>query len=233
METAVRQQKDTANLARATGDDKLRLRCQGTILQLNQKYEALANKAGLQPEFQRTYVPGFRDVKADNPDDGKTVAASRRYVDQRDSLYRLLEFVKPIDGYEDFGGHGKPYYIEIDTNLGVTKKSNAKQFADMLREDPSYHGGDIRLLFCNSGEKEDGFACQLAKHLHVSVVAPSEMLWVGSEVSVRGAGSLFVSDIDSLAYLWYNGVDVKESGVWRKFKPDGTCEKFDFVGVSI
>jgi len=67
METAVRQQKDTANLARATGDDKLRLRCQGTILQLNQKYEALANKAGLQPEFQRTYVAGFKDAKAGMP----------------------------------------------------------------------------------------------------------------------------------------------------------------------
>lgn len=66
METAVRQQKDTANLARATGDDKLRLRCQGTILQLNQKYEALANKAGLQPEFQRTYVAGFKDAKMPN-----------------------------------------------------------------------------------------------------------------------------------------------------------------------
>lgn len=63
VETAVRQQKDTANLAHATGDDKLRLRCQGTILQLNQKYEALANKAGLQPEFQRTYMAGFKDAK--------------------------------------------------------------------------------------------------------------------------------------------------------------------------
>lgn len=63
VETAIRRQKDTANLARATGDDKLRLRCQGTILQLNQKYEVLAKKAGLQPEFQRTYVAGFKDAK--------------------------------------------------------------------------------------------------------------------------------------------------------------------------
>ena len=66
METAVRQQKDTANLARATGDDKLRQKCQGTILQLNRKYGRLAEKAGLTPEYQRTFVGGFRDAKTVN-----------------------------------------------------------------------------------------------------------------------------------------------------------------------
>ena len=62
-ETAVRQQKDAANLARATGDDALRRHCQGIILELNKYYEQLADKVGIGPEFQRTYVPGFRDVK--------------------------------------------------------------------------------------------------------------------------------------------------------------------------
>ena len=63
VETAIRQQKDTATLARYAGDDKLRMRCQGTILQLNRKYEQLANKAGLNPEFERTFVAAFRDAK--------------------------------------------------------------------------------------------------------------------------------------------------------------------------
>ena len=63
LETAIRQQKDTATLARYSGDDKLRQRCQGTILQLNRKYGQLADKAGLTPEYQRTYVQGFRDGK--------------------------------------------------------------------------------------------------------------------------------------------------------------------------
>ena len=62
IETAIRQQKDTATLARETGDDKLRMQCQGTILQLNRKYGELAGKAGLTPEYQRTYVQGFRDA---------------------------------------------------------------------------------------------------------------------------------------------------------------------------
>jgi len=66
-ETAVRQQKDAANLARATGDDALRRHCQGIILELNKYYEQLADKVGIGPEFQRTYVPGFKDAKDVTP----------------------------------------------------------------------------------------------------------------------------------------------------------------------
>ena len=63
MEVAVRQQKDVATLARATGDDQLRMRCQGNILQLNRKYEALAGKIGVQPEYERGFVAGFKDTR--------------------------------------------------------------------------------------------------------------------------------------------------------------------------
>lgn len=63
METAIREKKDTATLAKAAGDESLRRECQGQIVALNRHYESLANKVGIDPEFQRTYVPGFRDVK--------------------------------------------------------------------------------------------------------------------------------------------------------------------------
>ena len=66
-ETAVRQQKDAANLARATGDDALRRHYQENILELNKYYEQLADKVGIGPEFQRTYVGGFRDTKVVPP----------------------------------------------------------------------------------------------------------------------------------------------------------------------
>lgn len=65
-ETAIRQQKDTATLARYAGDDALRQRCQGTIVRLNRHYEELSEKAGLGPEFRRTYVGGFRDAKKED-----------------------------------------------------------------------------------------------------------------------------------------------------------------------
>ncbi|MBQ6594848.1 MAG: hypothetical protein IJH78_04225, partial [Clostridia bacterium] len=62
-ETAVRQQKDVAKLAQAAGDDTLRRQCQKNIVALNDRYKTLADGAGLKPEYQRTYVQGFRDAK--------------------------------------------------------------------------------------------------------------------------------------------------------------------------
>ncbi len=62
-ETAIRQAKDTATLAAATGDATLRRDCQGTIAALNRHYAELAQQAGLKPEYQRTFVAGFRDLK--------------------------------------------------------------------------------------------------------------------------------------------------------------------------
>lgn len=63
VETAIRQQKDTATLARYSGDTKLRQRCQGTILQLNQKYRSIADQSGLKADYTKTNVVGFKDVK--------------------------------------------------------------------------------------------------------------------------------------------------------------------------
>ena len=63
VETRIRQVKDTATLARYAEDDVLRRQCQQQIGILNERYTALAQGAGLKPEYQRTYVAGFRDAK--------------------------------------------------------------------------------------------------------------------------------------------------------------------------
>lgn len=99
-ETAVRQQKDAANLARATGDDALRRHCQENILELNKYYEQLADKVGIGPEFQRTYVPGFKDVKS-------IPVTSERERERLKSSYPNTVAIKALDapGYlEKFRG---------------------------------------------------------------------------------------------------------------------------------
>ena len=63
METAIRQRKDTATLARAAGDDTLRRECQGSITALMKAYERIGDLSGMGPDFRRTYVAGFKDVK--------------------------------------------------------------------------------------------------------------------------------------------------------------------------
>ena len=87
----------------------------------------------------------------------------------------------------------------------------------MLRSDPEYHGGQIRLLSCGVGSSESGFAQELADELGVNILAPTESLWTAD------GGELFISDSDTLAEMWYNNYNidnsVKPTGRWELFKP--------------
>ncbi len=144
---------------------------------------------------------------------------SRIYVNSEDQLYANLKKVKPYKDYEDFSVHGVPEEskIEFVTNNGVSTKYSAKEFADTLREDPSYKGGKVRLLSCGAGSKVSDFAKDLAIELGQEVLAPTETLWVGEN------GELFISDNEILADMWYNDgkIDntIRQTGRWKPFAP--------------
>lgn len=63
LETEIRRQKDTAILAKASGDDQLRRECQSNINKLTQKYKAVAEAADLKTRFEKTRVEGFEPLK--------------------------------------------------------------------------------------------------------------------------------------------------------------------------
>lgn len=63
IETAIRQQKDVANLAKAAGDDVLRREAQAHINDLQGRYARISAGAGLTQQPQRAAVAGFRRVK--------------------------------------------------------------------------------------------------------------------------------------------------------------------------
>lgn len=62
LETKIRMQKDTAIIAKASGDDQLRRECQSNINKLTQKYKIAAEAAGLRTQFNKTAVDGFEPV---------------------------------------------------------------------------------------------------------------------------------------------------------------------------
>lgn len=62
LETEIRRQKDTAILAKASGDDQLRRECQSNINKLTQRYKSVAEAAGLRTQFNKTAVDGFEPV---------------------------------------------------------------------------------------------------------------------------------------------------------------------------
>ena len=74
METAIRQQKDTATLAAAAGDATLQRQCQGSVNALVKEYERLSDRTGLGPDFRRTYVAGFKDMSGISNDVAKKMS---------------------------------------------------------------------------------------------------------------------------------------------------------------
>ena len=62
IETEIRKQKDTAVLAKASGDDMLRRECQSNINKLTKKYNAVAEATGLRKQMQSTRVDGFKPI---------------------------------------------------------------------------------------------------------------------------------------------------------------------------
>lgn len=66
LEALIRQEKDVANLARASGDDVLRREAQAHINALDKLYGTISEKAGLLSQRSRMAVSGFRKVKTAN-----------------------------------------------------------------------------------------------------------------------------------------------------------------------
>ena len=149
----------------------------------------------------------------------KPEALSRVYVNNSEQLYKNLQNVTPIRRFEDVAIHGVPgqALVEYETTSGIIKQYNPAELADMIRENPDYHGGNVRLLSCGAGAEETGFAQALSNELGKRVMAPTETLWVAEN------GEMFVSDSEVLAQLWYNGgaIDhgVKQPGYWKVYKP--------------
>ena len=141
------------------------------------------------------------------------LAMSRIYVNKSDQLYKNLKHVQEIDGYEDFGIHGTSEFVEYETTGGKFTSYTAKEYAEILRSDPEYHNGNIRLLSCNVGATENGFAQQLADELGVEVLAPTETLWTNEK------GDCFISNSDVVADLWYAKENVQPTGEWKRFMP--------------
>lgn len=78
IETAIRRQKDTANLAKASGDDPLRRNCQAGIEELQKAYRRISERAGLNERWDKTRVDGFKAVKPLDAEATKLIGLEQR-----------------------------------------------------------------------------------------------------------------------------------------------------------
>ena len=83
---------------------------------------------------------------------------SRIYVNRSDRTSDYMTKVKPIEGFKDFGAHGTPDELIYEGTSGEETTLTVKEFAQTLRDDPLFGGGNIRLLACHTGAQKNVFA---------------------------------------------------------------------------
>lgn len=181
METAVREQKSIANGAKAAGDDLLRREAQRNINRLQAQYAKISDAAGLYQQPERMSVAGFRKVKTAEELTANIVAASPRFLQKSDVLYKNAQHIKPIAGYEDVVVHSDKYgFIFMDAD-GNESNVSVAEFANILKQSDVYHGGNIRLVACESAADGAITAQALADILRVEILAPSDVVYVDPE----------------------------------------------------
>ena len=148
--------------------------------------------------------------------------ASASFVNHKELLYRNAQKVQKLDNFDDIVCHGTPDLFQIDMvgndNEEDFYNMTPKEFAERIRKSNGYVGGDIRLISCQTGAKENGAAQKLANELGVKVYAPTEI------VNIDEDGNMFVSDNELLAQMWYDSTTearkgFRETGKWVLFKP--------------
>ena len=103
--------------------------------------------------------------------------------------------VKPIDGYEDVFIHGDENgFATNDSDGNLCNMYTPREFAEILKNDPNYHGGDIRLCSCKTGAEGAIAAKALARQLGVNILAPSDTLWIHMDGTMTIGADQFMND---------------------------------------
>lgn len=127
IEIAIRQEKDTQILARASGDEDLVLQSQTKITQLNTKYKQLSQISGLPTKKQRLSVSGYKKIST------KSVEEKVKKVYNTGDLYRdTTLYIKSKKWQEKIKSGG--------VNLKIKEKKQSQHFANSKEyiKDKSY-----------------------------------------------------------------------------------------------
>lgn len=207
LETAVREQKGIKAVAQASGNKELVKQCNDRIKLYQSKYDEISNITGIAKEPNRMTVSGAKNVLTKSAQNdivkNKNAIGLSRYVNSNDDLYKYSKNIVPLKDYEDQVIHGDQFGFEIRDLNGVTSDVyTPREFAEILKEDPNYYGGDIRLISCEAGKGDVCAAQMLANQLGVNVMAPTDMVWVFND------GEIIIGP-----------TQYENTGKWKIFKP--------------
>ena len=170
-------------------------------------------------DYKKKYLKAAKTLEnSDKSSIIELAKASALYVSKDDPLYEYAPKIKPIDGYDDFVCHATPDAFLIYSGEEEIVMS-AKEYAEHIRLSSRFNNKPIRIISCQSREKPDGAAQQLANELGVNVLAPTEV------VNVDEDGRMFNSNNDVLAELWHDAPEdekdrFEKTGQWIVFEPE-------------
>ena len=119
------------------------------------------------------------------------------------------------NGSFDVIAHGSAQNIEVMTARGPVTVDQ-RVAGRLIENSPGYTAGQpVRLLSCDTGACDAGFAQNLANKMGVPVQAPTELVWA------YGNGSMVVAPRKSMnpSSPLFNVPDLSRQGTFRTFTP--------------
>jgi len=143
---------------------------------------------------------------------------SIRFMDETDNFVEFSSKRSDIDpnGSLDIVAHGTPNKIQIMTENGEVWVDH-RVAAKLIKQRQDYNGQSIRLLSCNTGSCDTGFAQNLSNQLGVKVEAPTNLLWAYPDGSMKIAPR---RSLDPNSQL-FSQPKLREQGEFRIFEPAG------------
>jgi len=153
--------------------------------------------------------------RVEKNEDRDILTLSTRYLNKNDSLYEYSKKIKPLDGFEDVVTHGDPVSLVFKDGDGKESNVSAEEFVKILKSDPNYKGGNVRLVACQVAADGGAIPKYIAKELDVTVIAPTE------SVNVDWDGNMFLADERENIRL---GI---QTGEWLVFEPGKEGVSYD------
>ncbi|MFN4291832.1 MAG: hypothetical protein ACK4E7_13270 [Permianibacter sp.] len=140
------------------------------------------------------------------------------FMGDADNFYKFSSRRADIDpnGQFDVVAHGSPDAIEFMTAKGPVTVDH-RTAARLIQEAPGYNGQPIRLLSCETGACDVGFAQNLANKLNVPVQAPTDLVWAYQNGQMVVAPRLSLNPRVPEFYR----PDLSNPGTFRTFTPGG------------
>ena len=192
---------------------ELKKQADARIAKMESAKNVKKNASGTKETLESAGNTNYNEIRNDDLE-----SLSLRFMSNRDTVYKNMENVPPLDGYEDIACHADPYsfgFSDPVTGENIQDVS-AKTLAKRVIESGKYNGGAVRLIACESGKLEDGLAQQFANELGAEVLAPTKIVYSNSQ------GFMVLADDEfEAAELLRNAKEKWNPEGWVVFKPKG------------